>query len=247
MCSHTRLSSHLSQPRAHVCTCTYPHAAPQAHAPSLSASCSPTGAHPLEAHAPASLLPLVHSGSLPLMLPSSRPTCLLGHSSFRSLSLPQPGPSSRTLHRQVDTLLPSHSLPFLSPGPRLHSQCMALGAHTHTFFFFLGHTLFYTWSLSFSSLSLPIACSFSCSQSPKHIYTFKLTLPPPLCVGVHICKKPGNPAGAGAPAPSPASTTAGLAWNQQFPLGYRSEEGGRQGHGRCYVWCDITECCSHCL
>lgn len=136
-------------------------------------------------------------------------------------------------YRPVGTLPPSRSLPFPQALNRTQSQCSPLCTRTHASSFSLVHTLSYTGSLSFSSLSFPSACSFTCSQAPKHIYTFKLTLPPPLCVGVHICKKPGNPADAGASAPSPASTTAGPAGNRQLPLGSRSEGGGRRGQRRC--------------
>lgn len=188
LCSHACLSAHLSQPRARVCTCTYPHAAPRAHAPPLSASCSPTGAHPLEAPAPASLLPLAHSGSLGSMGPSSRLICLLRHSRFRSLFLPQPCPFSCTL---IDER--AHSFPtILCPLPRpsaVHSPrrwcpfsaplCVRAHTHARAFFFSLMHTVLHTWSLSFSALSIPLPCSFTCSHSPKHIYTFKLTLSPP--------------------------------------------------------------------
>lgn len=100
------LIPHLSRPRARVCTCTYPHTAPRAHAPPLCASCSPTGAHPLEAPAPVSFLPLAHSRSLCSGVPSSRLICLLCHSCFRSLLHLQPCPFLYT-DTLVGTLLPS--------------------------------------------------------------------------------------------------------------------------------------------
>lgn len=228
LCSQAHLHSHLSQPRAHIRTCTDPHTQLPRHTPCLSLP-----------HA----APRVHTHLKPMHLQAS----------FRLRALHRfalwchlPGPSAFSIIRALGLFLfrgqaPSHvhihtsehtpSLPFslLSPGHQKHAVSMhpTLCTRTHTFSFFLVHSPSCTGSLSFSSLSFPSACSFPCSQSPKHIYTFKLTLPPPLCVGVHICKKPGNPADAVASAPSPASTTAGPAWKQQLSLGYGSEEGGR--------------------
>lgn len=231
-CSHARLRSHLSQPRARICTCTDPHTATQAHAPSLSASCGPTGAHPLEARAPVSLLPLRTRDLFAPRCHHRGPSACSVIPALGLLLFHGQAPLMYT-YRPVGTLPPSRSLPFPQALSRMQSQCTPLCTRTHASSFSLVHTLSYTGSLSFSSLSLPSTCSFTCSQAPKHIYTFKLTLPPSLCVGVHICKKPGNPADAGASAPSPASTRAGPARNRQLPLGSRSEGGGRRGQRRC--------------
>lgn len=141
-------------------------------------------------------------------------------------------------YRQAGMLLPSRSVPcsqalscplFVGTvaGTGCVPGCLLHSTYTHTFIFlFPSCTHFFTLHGHPSSFSFLLACSLICSQSPKHIYTFQLTLPPLPRVGVHIRKKPGNPAGAGASAPSPTGTLVGLVWDQHLLQGYGAEEGG---------------------
>lgn len=168
-CAHT----HMHRPT---------HPATQAHALSLSASCSPTGAHPLEAHAPVSLLPLACSASLCFVVPSSRPIRLLHHSGFRSLSLPRPGPFSRTHTHQR-----AHSFPpILSPFPR-PSEARSLHAphsvHTHTYIFLLPRalTLVHGVTLLFFSFTPQCLLISLLAVTQTHLYIQTHT-PPRLCV-----------------------------------------------------------------
>lgn len=129
-------------------------------------------------------------------------------------------------HARLQTGRHTPSLPFsaLFPGPQLDvvpSTVAGTGTRTRLFFF---SPRAHPWSPFFSSLSLPLACSLNLlTVTQTHLYIPTHTPPLP-CVGVHIRKKPGNPADAGASAPSSTSTSSGLAWDSFL----RVQGGGRR-------------------
>lgn len=115
--------------------------------------------------------------------------CLISPSLFRFLSLPHHTPSHA--HMQTSRHVPSLPFSALFAAPRLHTvlRCYVRHGlctrvhplpHAHAHIYFSSpvmHIFFFTWSPSSSSFSLFLACSLTCSLSPKHIYTFQLTLP----------------------------------------------------------------------
>ena len=206
------------------------------HTPTLKLTCLPVL---FLLHTQAALAPWLHHAP-----PSSGhafrdgQTCLLSASLFRSLSLPHYTPS----HAHMQTSRHAPSLPFsaLFADPQLHTvlrYCRRRGMHpgtpstpstcAHLFFFPChAHILFHMVTLLFFFFTLPCLLTYLLTVTQTHLYIPTHT-PPLLRVGVHIRKKPGNPADAGASAPSPASTIVGLARDQQLLQGYRAEEGGR--------------------
>lgn len=123
---------------------------------------------------------------------------------------------------QTGRHVPSRPFCALFPGPQLptvprycsgHWVCTwvppPLHVHAHIYFSPpLMHTLFFTWSPFFFSPPCLLTSLLTVTQTHLYIPTHTPPLPR---VGVHIRKKPGNPAGAGASAPSPTGTVVGLA------------------------------------
>lgn len=185
--SDAHVCSHLSPPQAHVHTCSYPHAVPRAPPP-------PSVSHTAQGGAGGTAHTQDHLAPLPCCPSSSTRD---GHAAY-SLFPPQVSfvqPHPLLMHTEMSRHAPP--LPFLalSPAPRcMQSPGATAGMDvspgpcmcTHSLFLSRVHTFFFKSSPSFPSPAHPLACSlpcsFTCSQSPKHIYTFKLTLPPPFYV-----------------------------------------------------------------
>lgn len=116
---------------------------------------------------------------------------------FRALSFLKPRPL--LLHVQISRLVPSRCFSTLSPALTACSSYVLwwtracthspLCTCTHRFFFQRAHTLFHMLTLLlYVPFACSLPCSFTCSQSPKHIYTCKLTLPnpPSVCRCSHL-------------------------------------------------------------
>ena len=171
-------------------TCTsYPHSVPWAHAAPTPASLFLL--HTQDLSGPSPCHPALSTGDA-----AQRRTHLLVHCFlFRSPSFLKPRP---LLHLQISRLVPSLCFSSLSrpswlqfPGAVVDRGVHTLPCvHMHTQVFSQrAHTLLHMLTLLlYFPLGCSLPCSFTCSQSPKHIYTCKLTLPnpPSVCRCSHL-------------------------------------------------------------
>lgn len=94
------------------------------------------------------------------------------------------------------------------------SAISTLWMGTHIFLLPQVHSLFYMVTIFFFFLPTLLA-----HCHPNTFIHSNSHCPPLLCVGVYICRKPGNPAIVEASTPSSVIPIPSLAWPQQLPQG----------------------------